>query len=54
MLILLVQNLKEILISLCFHTLIITFEGVNNIKRKQINDYTVELILLLDVSQNRC
>lgn len=23
---------------------------INNIKRKQINDYTVELILLLDVS----
>ena len=23
---------------------------INNVKRKQINDYTVELILLLDVS----
>jgi len=32
MLILLVQNLKEILISLCFNTLIITFEGVKILK----------------------
>ena len=27
---------------------------MNNVKRTQINDYTVELLLLLEVNENRC